>query len=63
MIQVAPQAKTDDFEWTLDLDGLYTEGAVVVGLMYNYLPFVILACYAPLARMNPELAEAWMIGK
>jgi spermidine/putrescine transport system permease protein len=37
---------------------LYTEGAVVTGLVYNYLPFVILACYAPLARMNPELAEA-----
>jgi spermidine/putrescine transport system permease protein len=37
---------------------LYTESAVVVGLVYNYLPFVILACYAPLARMNPELAEA-----
>jgi spermidine/putrescine transport system permease protein len=37
---------------------LYTESAVVIGLVYNYLPFVILACYAPLARMNPELAEA-----
>lgn len=37
---------------------LYTEGAVVIGLVYNYLPFVILACYAPLSRMNPELAEA-----
>lgn len=37
---------------------LYTEGAVIVGLVYNYLPFVILACYAPLARLNPELAEA-----
>jgi spermidine/putrescine transport system permease protein len=37
---------------------LYTEGAVIAGLVYNYLPFVILACYAPLSRMNPELAEA-----
>ena len=37
---------------------LYTQAAVIVGLVYNYLPFVILACYAPLARMNPELAEA-----
>ena len=37
---------------------LYTEGAVITGLVYNYLPFVILACYAPLARMNPELREA-----
>ncbi len=32
--------------------------AVIAGLIYNYLPFVILACYAPLSRMNPELAEA-----
>ena len=37
---------------------LYTEGAVIAGLVYNYLPFVVLACYAPLSRMNPELAEA-----
>lgn len=37
---------------------LYTQGAVVAGLVYNYLPFVILACYAPLSRLNPELAEA-----
>ena len=31
---------------------------MVVGLVYNYLPFVILACYAPLSRLNPEIAEA-----
>ena len=37
---------------------LYTEGAVVTGLVYNYLPFVILACYAPLSRLNPEIGEA-----
>ena len=37
---------------------LYTEAAVIVGLLYNYLPFVILACYAPLSRLNPEIAEA-----
>ena len=37
---------------------LYTEGTVIVGLVYNYLPFVILACYAPLSRLNPEIAEA-----
>lgn len=37
---------------------LYTEGAVIVGLVYNYLPFVILTCYAPLSRLNPELREA-----
>ena len=37
---------------------LYTESAVVVGLVYNYLPFVILACYAPLSRLNTEIVEA-----
>lgn len=37
---------------------LYTEGAVIAGLVYNYVPFVILACYASLSRLNPELAEA-----
>ena len=37
---------------------LYTEGAVIVGLVYNYVPFVILACFASLSRLNPELNEA-----
>ncbi|MCC5972927.1 MAG: ABC transporter permease [Rubellimicrobium sp.] len=37
---------------------LYTQGTVIVGLVYSYLPFVILACYAPLSRLNPEIAEA-----
>lgn len=37
---------------------LYTEGAVVTGLVYNYLPFVILAIYSTLSRLNPELMEA-----
>jgi spermidine/putrescine transport system permease protein len=37
---------------------LYSEGAVIVGLVYNYLPFVILAIYSTLSRLNPELIEA-----
>lgn len=37
---------------------LYSQGTVVIGLLYNYLPFVILACYAPLSRLNPEIPEA-----
>jgi spermidine/putrescine transport system permease protein len=37
---------------------LYTEGAVILGLAYNYLPFVILAAYAPLSRLDPSIAEA-----
>ena len=37
---------------------LYTQGAIITGLVYNYLPFVILACYAPIRRLHPELREA-----
>ena len=40
------------------LSMLYTEGAVITGLVYNYLPFVILAIYSTLSRLNPELTEA-----
>jgi spermidine/putrescine transport system permease protein len=37
---------------------LYNEFAVVTGLVYNYLPFVILAIYSSLQRLNPEIREA-----
>ena len=40
------------------LSMLYTESAVITGLVYNYLPFVILAIYSTLSRLNPELMEA-----
>jgi spermidine/putrescine transport system permease protein len=40
------------------LSMLYSEGAVITGLVYNYLPFVILAIYSVLSRLNPELIEA-----
>lgn len=40
------------------LSMLYTEGAVITGLVYNYLPFVILAIYSTLSKLNPELIEA-----
>jgi spermidine/putrescine transport system permease protein len=40
------------------LSMLYTEGAVIIGLVYNYLPFVILAIYSSLSRLDPELSEA-----
>jgi spermidine/putrescine transport system permease protein len=40
------------------LSMLYSEGAVITGLVYNYLPFVILAIYSVLNRLNPELMEA-----
>ncbi|MGL4317651.1 MAG: ABC transporter permease [Pseudomonas sp.] len=40
------------------LDILYTEKAVILGLVYNYIPFVILAIYSSLSRINRELWEA-----
>lgn len=37
---------------------LYNEFAIVVGLLYGYLPFMILALYASISRVGPELKEA-----
>lgn len=37
---------------------LYTRGAVVVGLVYAYLPLMILPIYASVARLDVELREA-----
>ncbi len=40
------------------LDLLYNEFAVVLGLVYNYCPFVILAVYSALQRLDLSFAEA-----
>ena len=37
---------------------LYNEFAVILGLVYNYCPFVILAIYSALQRLDPSFAEA-----
>jgi spermidine/putrescine transport system permease protein len=37
---------------------LYTQGAVVAGLLYAYLPLMILPLYASIERLDPELREA-----
>jgi spermidine/putrescine transport system permease protein len=37
---------------------LYNEFAIITGLVYNYLPFVVLAIYASISRLNPEVLEA-----
>src|ERR1044072_8285055 len=37
---------------------LYNEFAVILGLVYNYVPFVILAVYSALQRLDPAYAEA-----
>ncbi len=40
------------------LDLLYTRGAVVVGLLYAYLPLMILPIYASVERLDNSLIEA-----
>ena len=37
---------------------LYNEFAVTLGLVYNYTPFVVLAIYSSLQRLDPAYAEA-----
>jgi putrescine transport system permease protein len=37
---------------------LSTDGAMYLGLVYSYLPFMILPLYATLAKMDPALLEA-----
>ena len=37
---------------------LYNDGAVLLGLVYGYLPFMVLPIYATLERMDPSLADA-----
>ncbi len=49
-------------QWTGIIHGplplLYNNGAVLLGLVYGYLPFMVLPIYATLERMDPALAEA-----
>ncbi len=37
---------------------LYTQGAMFVGIVYTYLPFMILPLYTRLSRLDPVLMEA-----
>jgi len=37
---------------------LYNDGAVLLGLVYGYLPFMVLPIYATLERLDPALVEA-----
>jgi spermidine/putrescine transport system permease protein len=37
---------------------LYNNAAVLIGLVYGYLPFMVLPIYATLERLDPTLAEA-----
>lgn len=37
---------------------LYNSFAIVIGLLYGYIPFAILPLYSSIERLNPELREA-----
>ncbi len=37
---------------------LYTPGAVILGLVYTFLPFMVLPIYASVERLDPSLLEA-----
>jgi spermidine/putrescine transport system permease protein len=37
---------------------LYNDGAVILGLVYGFLPFMVLPLYATLERLDPALVEA-----
>ena len=37
---------------------LYNDGAVILGLVYGFLPFMVLPLYATLERLEPSLLEA-----
>lgn len=37
---------------------LYTEGAVLLGMVYNFLPFMVLPIYTVLTKMDQSLIEA-----
>ena len=35
-----------------------TPGAVILGMVYNYLPYMILPIYTTMAKIDPSLSEA-----
>lgn len=41
-----------------DVELLYTEAAVLIGMVYNFLPFMILQINTSLCKMDPMLLEA-----
>ena len=40
------------------LSMLYTSGAVVLGMVYNYLPFMVFPIFTVLRKLDPSLLEA-----
>ena len=41
-----------------EVELLYTEGAVLLGMVYNFVPFMILQINSALCKMDPSLLEA-----
>ena len=37
---------------------MYTEGAVVLGMVYDYLPYMIMPIYSVMVKLDPRLVEA-----
>ncbi|MEU7739620.1 ABC transporter permease [Nonomuraea sp. NPDC052129] len=37
---------------------LYNQGAIILGLLYSYLPLMVLPLYAAIERLDPQLREA-----
>ena len=40
------------------LELLYNQGTIVTGLLYSYLPLMVLPLYAAIERLDPQLREA-----
>lgn len=44
-------------------DMMFTEGAVLIGMVYNFLPFMVLPIYSVLTKIDQDLIEAaWDLG-
>ncbi|WP_431923611.1 ABC transporter permease [Nonomuraea jabiensis] len=41
-----------------DMELLYKQGTIVVGLLYSYLPLMVLPLYSAIERLDPQLREA-----
>ena len=55
------QGLINQFLRWLGLDGvqlMYNSGAVLLGMVYNYLPFMVFPIYTVLSKQDPKLGEA-----
>lgn len=55
---LSPSGIFGDFFKALGIQALYTEGAVMLGTVYNFLPFMILPIYTVLMKLDSSLVEA-----